>query len=258
MSIFPVKQPQSATFEKTMFAEYTLKPEAHKKVVASAFTAAATFILGPLLVWGCLALIEPETLTLFNSGFYYIIGLACFAGMYTGIKTYVRLKRFRMITTDADLQVKIQMNMITIRYDQITKVERTPDNVLMIYTLSSERTPVLSISDTITNRDTLEAILRQFVPITEGNKLPLLLRKHMRLVFGTLFIATLLLHFVSHNGNTIVITGTISIGMLTWTLVVLGKFMREVPRISSFIAVILIILLMLARMVLAFNSAFLP
>jgi hypothetical protein len=240
-----------------MFAEYRLREDAHQKALINAMSTSAMYVLAPWTVWAFLMIFEKETLSEMRMLVYILIGVFMLVAVISAIRTYQKLVGFRMFSTDQGLELNTEHNTITLQYDQIDRVERTKENVLMIYTIDSKSLPVIAISDTITNREFLEQTLQQFVTIQEQAKLPLQYNRYYRLGFSYLLVTVMLLHYASRNGNTIIASGIITLAVFAWSLLLSFRFRKQISMAKGIVITVLVALTVVARILMALYPDFL-
>lgn len=163
------------------------------------------------------------------------------------VNIFQKLISFRMISTDTVLEIQTLSNKFTLSYSEITKVEITNERVLLIYTESSSRTPVVAISDSITDREMLEAILKQFVPFTERTKLPFIYNKYVKHSITYVFLTSMFIHVMSRSGNTVIASGIVTIAVCFWTFAIQFKFRKEIPVAKTVIIYGVIVLIVCFR-----------
>lgn len=239
-----------------MFGEYLLRPDAQGKILFAAFSSLASWLMALGILWGYLICFEPDSILYFKMVLYYISVFFVLAGGIVSFNTYRKLKSFRMISTDDGLEIKTGGGLVNVRYDAIARIVRLPRNILTIYTTGSSRTPVIAISDMITNREQLDRILQQFLPYEESNKLPFSYTKYARPLAMTLFLSVTLLHFAVRNTHTMVGAGILLITMLMYTLIVRFPLRREIPFTGTLIVVLFIFLLVGFRILRAFHPEY--
>lgn len=238
-----------------MFHEYTLRPDAYPKVTRASLWRLAMYLSAILTFFIWMLVLEPETVQQNSILFYSATAFLLFAFVYSTYTTHERGKKFRMITTDHDLRFNSQGNEVVLPYASIERIERTPENVLMIYSHSSTTTPVVFVSDLITDRDILERVLTQHVPITQVEKTALMLRSVPKLLFAYVFITNMTLHFLAQAKWTVIATGAVTGGIIIYSIIVLVNFRKEVRNIRASIMLGVLLLLIVARIVLMFNRS---
>jgi hypothetical protein len=230
-----------------MFAEYTLKPEARTKALIDAMLQSGILVFSAIAAWLFLYIAEPEALAAKRMFIYIFMGVLFALSILTTVSLFRKMISFRMVSTDAGLEIITISNTVTVNYSAITKVERTSENILLVYTTSSDKTPVVAISDTITNRHTLEGILQQFVPITEQAKLPLIYNRYIKLATSFVFLTAMFIHYASGSGNTIIAAGVVTLFFCAWSVAVSYRFRKELSIWRTLILMSLIALVVCFR-----------
>ncbi len=241
-----------------MFHEFTLRPDAKGKVILNTFLQGSVYFVSILFIYLWLRFLEPAVLK--HYGFYvgYVFGFVALATVILMFRLYTTGIKFRMLTSDTDLQFTRLGNSITVKYSDITRLERTPNNILLIYTVSSDTKPVIAVSDTITDRSRFEEILSQFTPITEIDSIPRAFKKVPRMLFTYTFMTAVFLNLISRNPNTQIGAALIVIGLSVYSLISFMRFRHEIKSTNGVVIMILLILIMLVRIFLALQPELFP
>lgn len=184
-----------------------------------------------------------------------LISIVCLALLFVSIAAtamyYQRGKAFRMISTDTQLEFTSAANTkVEVLYADITRIERTKENALLVYANPNPDKPVIAISDTITDREYLESVLSHFVPITSGGKLPLKLRSWYVALVAFGFLTLIILHVLSHWTTVVLSTGVICVVFLTWSVISYFKFKDQIKSRLGIVLLILLTVVALLRMAL--------
>jgi len=241
-----------------MFNEYTLRPEARGKVILNTALQGCLYFVSALFVYLWLRFLEPERLVEFSPAVYLILGFLALASMILMIRLYTAGIKFRMITTDKDFQFTRLNTSITVNYADITRIERTPENILLIYTVSSATRPVVAVSDSITDRLRFEETLSQFIPITDTRSTPLQLRTVPRLLFTYIFISGMFLNLISQVADTVIGSGILVLGLSLYSIVTLIRFRHEIKTHSGVVVMIFLAIIILTRIYLALQPGVFP
>lgn len=233
-----------------MFHVFYLRPEAKKEVLSGAIVRSGAYFSAVLLVAAWFYFMEPET---FESKRIFIAALCFFftlVAILVGTRHYKLGRDFRLFSNEDGFEFTTPGAQVKLAYNDITRVERTPKNLLLIYTQSSASKPVVMISTHITDRDILEQILVKYVPITDGPGLPFLFNTTAQLIISTLFIITILVQFITTHVVTAVVSGLGVIGILVYSAIIMYTFQKEVKNTRAMIALTLLVAVVIARIVL--------
>lgn len=241
-----------------MFNEYTLRPDARGKLILNTALQGCVYFVSALFIYFWLRFLEPETLELIGSKAYIILAILALASILLMVRLYTSGIKFRMITTDLEIQFTRMGNSISVKYADLLRVERTPNNTLLFYTVASATKPVIAVSDTITDRSRFEKNLMQFIPITEVSIVPWSFRVVPRLLFTYLYMTALFLNLISGSSNTVIGTGIAVAGLSVYSIATLIRFRHEIKRPTGIIIMILLTIIMLVRIYFAFHPGVFP
>lgn len=238
-----------------MFHVFYLRPDVHDKILTGALLRSGAYFSGILLVAAWLWFFEHDTFVHKKFLILALCGFFALVSIMVGVRHYKSGRNFRLFSNEEGFEFTSPGAEVKISYRDITRVVRTPQNTLLIYTNSSVSKPVMMISDKITDRDVFEQILTRFVPIAEGNGLPLLYSAGVQIAIAGLFILSVLLHLISADAATVVVSGSAVIGLLIYTAVMMYIFQKEVKNVRALIALALLIAVVVLRIVLFLLSA---
>lgn len=236
-----------------MFQEYTIKPGSEQVLFTRIFNAHLPVLLALMIGMMVLKYTEPQKLQVRSLAFFVFITFVVLQ-LISAIRQYYAGKRFRAISNGSDLSWTAGTSTVTLRYSEITRIEKDSQGTLFIYTVSSQKIPAVALSQLLLHIESLEEYLSRFVPIQPARKLPLLHNPNVSQLLNFVFLLCLLLNLGSTHSSIILGSFLVLTPIVLLTLIIRFTFLREINSLfSSFLLIVLWIVLLLKTSMSVFN-----
>lgn len=178
-----------------MAREFTFDTSLKKALVWATLRYSFPLMTALTLLITVLGISEPER---FSTGPLIALSIFCGGIMFTNVLVnYNRSKKVRVLVSETDLSYTSGWIDVKIQFENITKVHRDKNGMLIIYTRTSPARPAAVITAFIKDLNQIETILGGYIQIEPLRIVPFTLKPWMTFAFPFAFFFFLPLNLFS-------------------------------------------------------------